>query len=218
MDFEDDENCYHCGYCGHVIEVLRTTITKNLPHESTIWPKKATALSILKGAKTSMNTNEQFLDFEIKLVSQMLGVEFQGSTLQEKVDFYTKHKDHLGNTKERMFMEMYTAHNAKVFRFGDGINETDWVVAESKENAIEHYGKNVKDLTNEIDINDYEIKEIDTQVDFMLFETEEVPVSDRMIFKCSEKNEGHLEVLFIYAIDYALQNGMKLPFIIQSFE
>lgn len=163
-----------------------------------------------------MNTKEQFLDFEIKLAGQLLGVEFRGSTLDDKVNFYNQFKEDLRIATDKMLTEMYTAYNAKVIRFGDGISETDWVVAESIEQAFKYY----KDTTmrSDIDMSGLESEEISTQIDFMLFEAKEVPTEDRGIFKESTQCEGYLEVPFVYAIDYALQNGMKLPSIIQSFE
>lgn len=48
----------------------------------------------------------------------------------------------------------------------------------------------------------------------MLYKEDEVPVADQAIFKKSVVCEGYLEVPFVYA----LESGMTLPDIIQSFE
>ena len=156
---------------------------------------------------------EQFLNYKIKLINEVLGIDFVGETLYEKEVFYEKYKEQINQSIEKLLNEMHTAFTAKVIRFGNGSYETDWVVAETKEQAIEYY-----EMNSMRSIEDIEIHEVNTELEFILFEQVRVPEYDWSIFKKSEKYDGFLEVPFVYAIDYALQDGMKLPNIIQSFE
>lgn len=162
-----------------------------------------------------MHIREQFLNYKINLASKMLNVNFDGSTLEEKENFYQNIKEPLRIAVEQMFTEMHIAQSAKVIRFGDGSTETDWVVAESKEEAVQYYEEVLKGTNT---LEDLEIYEVDNQLEYMLYKEDEVPVADQAIFKKSEVCEGYLEVPFVYAISYALENGMTLPDIIQSFE
>ncbi len=169
----------------------------------------------MKG-RLEMNTREQFLNFQLKLIGQMLGYVFKGVTLHEKEAFYDQHKQQLQEATNTMFTEMHAARTATVILFGDGKTESDWVVAESKEQAFEYYQKVA--MMTDVDIERTEYKVLDTTTDFMLYAIDEIPLVEQKIFKESEHYKGHLEVPFVYAISYALQNGMKLPDIIQSFE
>ncbi|ACA42238.1 hypothetical protein [Lysinibacillus sphaericus] len=162
-----------------------------------------------------MDNREQFLNYQINLANKMLGVTFNGTTLQEKECFFQQYNEPLRNAVAQMFSQMHVARTAIVIRFGDGCTETDWVVAESKEQAVQFYMEVMKGT--DIELEDLEISDIDIQLEYMLYKEDEVPVADQVIFNKSKTN-GYLEVPFVYAISYALENGMKLPDIIQSFE
>lgn len=160
-----------------------------------------------------MNQREVFLNYQVKLIDQVLGFTFTGASLFEKEEFYLKHKEALYDVMQKVLADMYTAVKMKVFRFGDGISNTDWMAATTKESALQTYESAFGPLGKEI-----EIKEVNIFEEFMLLEPKDVPASDLHLFKPSEQYNHLLEVPFVYGIDYVIQDGGTFPCIIDSIE
>lgn len=160
--------------------------------------------------------DEKFLDYEINLIEQTLGIVFEGNSIEEKELFYLQHKDTLNSAKETILDQILIAQTAKVIQFRNGTNEKVWVVAKSIEQATAFYKLNTS-LTDTC-MEARQAMELNTEVEFMLYRIEDVPAGERHIFKKSILNEGYLEVPLVYAVEYALQKGMKLPSILQTFK
>lgn len=160
--------------------------------------------------------DEKFLEYEINLIEQTLGIAFEGNSIEEKEVFYLQHKDTLNSAKDKILDQIFIAQTAKVIQFGNGTNEKVRVVAESIEQAKAFYKLNTS-LTHTC-MEALQAMEQNTEVEFMLYRIADVPVGERHIFKKSTIKEDYLEVPLVYAVEYALQKGMKLPCILQSFK
>lgn len=175
---------------------------------------KGSAFNIMTMKETQ--DREKFLNQELKMIGQTLGIDFNGNSIDEKEAFYLQHKDALNAATNKILDQIYIAQTAKVIQFGNGSTETDWVVAESIEQAIDFY-KLTTSITDE-GMKAIQAKELNTEVEFKLLSKDEIPAGEQQIFKKSKTNEDLFEVPLVYAVEYALQKGMKLPCIIQSFE
>lgn len=160
-----------------------------------------------------MNQREVFLNYQVKLIDQVLGFSFTGTSLLEKEAFYQKHKDALYAIMQKVLTDMYTAVKMKVFRFGNGISNTDWMAATTKESALQTYESAFGPIGKET-----EVKEINIFEECMLLESKDVPAADLHLFKSSEQYSHLLEVPFVYGIDYIIQAGGTFPCIIDSIE
>lgn len=103
---------------------------------------------------------------------------------------------------------------AKVVRFESASNTTNWIAAESKEQALNHFNVTLK--PSDVDISTIDIHEVDIKNECILVKEEEVSAEDRKTFKSSKVYEGRIEVPYVYAIEQDLQTGIKLPYIIQT--
>lgn len=160
--------------------------------------------------------DEKFLEYEINLIEQTLGIAFEGNSIEEKEVFYLQHKDTLSSAKNKILEQIFIAQTAKVIQFENDKNETIRVVAESIEQALDFY-KMTASLTDNC-MKVIHAKELNTEVEFMMYSREKIPADDLHIFKASQVNEVYIEKPLVYAVEYEVQNGMKLPCILQSFK
>lgn len=153
---------------------------------------------------------ESFLDFEIKLIEQIFGKKFTGTTHKEKNDFYKKFEEELRKELDRTMQVLHVAKKARAFNFtAEYIDEV--IIAEQRQDALDLFAETL--LVHRLDIpEDIQIDEMNTELDTVLVEKNMIPETDLHLF---ETEDGiFYKVYVIYAISYALdlREDLTLPF------
>lgn len=105
-------------------------------------------------------TYETFLDNRVRMIEQVLGNKFTGTSTKEKEDFYKQHEQNLNTATNKILTAMYNVHTGKVKVFQ--VNHFDWVAAESMEEAIAFYLKTTGLNADEALEDPVEIKDLES--------------------------------------------------------
>lgn len=139
---------------------------------------------------------EQSYDGQIKMIRDILGVNFEGEAFEEKEQFVAKHRKELDKIIARELDATYEVFTNQVKVFC--LNDCDWVAAKSMEEAIAWYRQNIEDSEDAI----YDEREVEDLTTFMI--TLEKMSEDNVDFK----HLGHLQNKYL---DQEADSTFKVP-------
>lgn len=102
---------------------------------------------------------EQSYDGQIKMIRDILGVNFEGTTFEEKEQFVKLHREELNKIVARELDATYEVFTNQVKVYC--LNDCDWVAARSMEEAIAWYRENIEDSEDAI-YDEHEVEDLTT--------------------------------------------------------
>lgn len=82
-------------------------------------------------------TQETYLDNRIRMIEQILGIKFTGTSIQDKKNFSKQYEPKQNAVTKKILTSMYDVYSGKIKVFQ--VNHFDWVAAKSMEDAISFY-------------------------------------------------------------------------------